>query len=192
VAVARIELGGTPRQWALLAVLAVAAVVVAVVRLGGGGGVLGGGGGGRAVEFHQHEIPRLVALAAPAGAADRPARNPFAYGPPPTPTPNLTPRPTLPPRPRPTPRPTPTPRTIEVDGRRLPPPPRFDRRLIGYFGPARRLVAVFRKGDEVEVAVAGDVLDGTFVVRDVDVAGVTIGYVGYPEEVTTRVPLAQK
>ena len=53
-------------------------------------------------------------------------------------------------------------------------------------------MAVFRKGKTLNVAVAGDVLEDTYVLQSVGLESVTIGFVGYPEEVTTRVPLAQK
>jgi hypothetical protein len=121
---------------------------------------------------------------------DRSRRNPFTFGKPPTPTPNLTPRATpapratLPPRPQ---APTPTPRD---DG--LPPPRPFDRIYIGSFGPERLPVAVFRNGDEIEVAVPGDMLDDYFIVRRVGYESVEIGYKGYyKEEDKTSVPLAE-
>ena len=44
---------------------------------------------------------------------------------------------------------------------------------------------------EVEVAKVGDVIDGVFIVRDVGLESVTIGYVGYHPSEDTRVPLAE-
>lgn len=191
---ARIKMGGTNRQYALLAVLVVVAVAIGFYQLrqsgAGGPGAAAAGG----VEFTPHQVPQLLAwkfTPGPERTSDG-IRNPFVYGSPPTPTPNLTPRPTLPPRPTLVPRPTPTPNTIHVGGRELPPPPPFDRDYIGYFGPKHRFVAVFRKGKNVGVAVAGDVIADTYVLRKVGLESVTIGFVGYPEEVTTRVPLAKK
>ncbi len=116
-------------------------------------------------------------------------RNPFAFGPKPTPTP-APPRPTRPPLPTRPPRPTPTPRMIRTgDGRSLPPPPPFRDAFIGYLGPPGHMVAVFRDGKTIKVQEEGGVLDDTFIIRHVGFQSVEIGYVGYPEEVTTRVPL---
>lgn len=191
---APIEVKGTTRQYVLLGVLVAVAAGVAFYQLHRGGGAGGAGSKQALVEFSPHAVPELLPVTAP-GDEDttrEPIRNPFVYGPPPTPTPNLTPRPTRPPAPTLPPRPTPTPNMIEVNGRKLPPPPPFDREYIGYFGPRNRLVAVFRKGKQVDVATEGDVLADTFVLQHVGLESVTIGFVGYPEEVTTRVPLAQK
>jgi len=192
--VAPIELKGTTRQYLLLGVLVAVAAAVALFQLHRGGGGLAGSEGQGIVEFSPHQLPELLPVDVPGGdgGGSGASRNPFVYGPPPTPTPNLTPRPTRPPAPTMPPRPTPTPNMIEVNGRKLPPPPPFDREYIGYFGPKDRLVAVFRKGKEVDVATAGDVLAEQFVLQGVGLESVTIGFVGYPEEVTTRVPLAQK
>jgi hypothetical protein len=133
----------------------------------------------------------------PEGSADS-ERNPFAFGPPPTPTPNLTPKPTRPPRPTMAPRRTPTPRVaLGADGRPKPPPPPFDRDYIGYFGPLELQVAAFRKkgmgpdvGRQVEVALVGDVLDEIFIVREIGLESVVIGFVGYDPSEDTRVSLA--
>ena len=46
--------------------------------------------------------------------------------------------------------------------------------------------------EEVEVAVLGEVLDGTFIICDIGLESVEIGFVGYSEEVTTRVPLSDR
>ena len=94
----------------LLAVLAVVAVVAAV-RLLGGGGI--GGGGSRSEELvYEARNLKLLETDAIGRRDDRPVEsggNPFAFRPPPTPTPNLTPPPTAIPRPTMPPRPTPTP-----------------------------------------------------------------------------------
>lgn len=144
------------------------------------------------VDFAPQTVPALdLAKLTPAPMnADAGERNPFVFGRRPTPTPNLTPRPTLPPRPTRRPHPTPTPYVIHTgDGRTLPPPPPFTGKYIGYFGPPSLPVAVFREGKEVRIAPDGGVLDNVFIIRKVGYESVKIGYVGYPEEVTTRVPL---
>jgi hypothetical protein len=73
----------------------------------------------------------------------------------------------------------------------LPPPPPFDRSYLGHFGPGRSPVAVFRNGEKLEVAIEGEVLDEVFILREIGLESVLIGFVGYPEKETTRVPLAE-
>jgi len=159
-----------------------------------GGRTLVGPGTKEAIpEWSPHSLPPLVELGStvPEEDPDSPPRNPFIFGPPPTPTPNLTPRPT--PKPRPTrrppgPRPTPTP--TPKGWRR---PPNFRMEYIGFFGPKERQVAVFRKqeddGAAIEVATIGGIIEDTFILRSIDLESVVIGFVGFPEKEITRVPL---
>lgn len=119
-------------------------------------------------------------------------RNIFTLGAPPTPTPDRRPTPT----PRPTvpitPAPTPTPPGILLpDGTRLPLPPGFNLTYIGWLGPDRAPVAVFRDGDDVVAAPLGATLKGSFVIRRVGPTTVTVGYVGYPESVTNDIQLVR-
>jgi hypothetical protein len=95
--------------------------------------------------------------------------------------------PTLPPRPQP----TPTPPGILVDGKRLPPPPNFNLTFVGWLGPDRLPVAVFRDGNSIMVVPRGEIIDGKFIVREVTALAVTIAYVGYPDSVTKTVALAR-
>ena len=183
----------------LLAVLAVVAVVAVIQSLGGGGI---GGGRSRSGEL-EYEARNLQPLQTDGiGRQDdqsvESGGNPFAFRPPPTPTPNLTPPPTPIPRPTMPPRPTPTPRiAIGDDGEPKPPPPPFNREYIGHFGPGLMQVAAFRReGDEagsseVDIAVAGTVLDGIYIVREIGLESVVIGYVGYAPSEDTRVPLSE-
>ena len=183
----------------LLAVLAVVAVVAAI-RLLESGGI--GGGASRAGEL-EYEARNLQPLQTDAiGLQDdqsvESGGNPFAFRPPPTPTPNLTPQPTPIPRPTMPPRPTPTPRiAIGADGEPKPPPPPFNREYIGHFGPGLMQVAAFRMegeesgSSEIDVAVAGTVLDGIFIVREIGLESVVIGFVGYAPSEDTRVPLSE-
>ena len=181
------------RLMILLGVLA-AALIVLAVRYIPHGGSTGSAISEKELQFTAHPVPVLsMAVLTPAPSPSSGiGRNPFAYGPKPTPTP-APPRPTQPPRPTRPPRPTPTPRLIHTgDGRTLPPPPPFRDTFIGYFGPPDRMVAVFRNGKKVKVQVEGGVLDDKFIIRHVGFQSVEIGYVGYPKEVTTRVPLESK
>lgn len=186
------------RLMALLAVLAVVAVV-ALVQLLGSGGLSGGDEGVESVNYQPHELPELAQIDTVRGTPDEAGtgRNPFLFGVRPTPTPApTTPRPTLPPRTPPPRRPTPTPRMIQGPNGPLPPPPDFDRQFIGFFGPKRLKVAAFRQnlGDDqvsIDVATEGDVLDDTFIVRQIGLESVTIGFVGYPVSEDRRVPLVE-
>ncbi len=181
----------------LLALLAVIGAV-ALVQMWGREGFTGTAKDTEEITYSRRHFPEIVSTNfgdGSSGAEDRDHRNPFTYGAPPTPTPNLTPKPTPTPRPTPTPnltpRPTPRPR-----GTPKPRPPVFDREFIGHFGPDRLRVAAFRKqGDDdvtiVEVAIAGDVIDEKFIVREIGLESVVIGYVGFDQSEDTRVPLAE-
>ena len=185
----------TPTRTLVLLMVLIVVLAVASVRFFSQDSGPGGGRRGDILDYSTHDVPELAFTGTPGVGAEVGAslRNPFTFGAPPTPTPNLTPPPTPVPRPTMPPRPTPTPRPRRADG--LPPPPPFTRDFTGFFGPQRLPVAVFKEGEEWEVAVPGDVLDDTFIVRDIvlegDQTAVIIGFVGYPEEETTRVPLAQ-
>ncbi|MCP4898724.1 MAG: hypothetical protein GY906_17275 [bacterium] len=190
-----------PRRTLVLIGLLIGVLVLwAGVRIMRRGDTASGQGRGELVTYDSREVPELLPLLLGTPVADltESDRNPFAYGPPPTPTPNLTPRPTRPPVPTRSILPTPTPRTINHNGKKLPmPPPKFDRLYLGYLGPDRSRVAVFRNGEEIEIAVIGDVMNDsrdkqTFILREVHYDSVEIGYVGYPEGVTTREALAEK
>jgi len=86
---------------------------------------------------------------------------------------------------------------LGADGRPKPPPPPFDREFLGHFGPLRMQVAAFRKTGpdpdlaEIEVAKVGDVMDGIFIVRQIGLESVMIGFVGYDPSEDARVPLSE-
>ena len=187
------------RLAALLTVLAVVAVVAAI-RFLGGGGIGDTVGRSAQLDYQARNLQPLEtgAIGSRDGRAVDSEGNPFAFRPPPTPTPNLTPPPTAVSRPTMPPRPTPTPRiAIGEDGQPKPPPPPFDREYIGHFGPGMTQVAAFRKrgkepgSREIDVAVEGSVLDGVFIVREIGLESVVIGFVGYAPSEDTRVPLAE-
>ena len=184
-----------PRKAALLAALMVVLAAVVVYRLKpalveGVGGASGPGAG----KVGSYEVPTLgwSAVGTPRPTPERGSRSLFTFGPPPTPTPDLrptpTPRPTLPPRPTV----VPTPAGIELDdGSRMPPPPTFSMQYLGWLGPDRLPIGVFRDGGEVVVIARGDTVKNRFILRDVGPSSATIGYVGYPEKVIRKVPLSQ-
>ncbi len=182
------------RQIALLAVLVVVLVVVAVLRLRPAlvsGGVVGGD---RTASAGSYTVPSMGWDRNAPRTVPTPSRgrNLFTFGPPPTPTPDTrptpTPAPTMPPR---VPRPVPTPAGLMIDGQRYPPPPRFTLPYLGWLGPDRLPVAVFRSGDDVLAIPEGGTVGDTFVVQDVGPDFVIIGYVGYPTSIHTKVALSR-
>ncbi len=182
------------RLTVLLVILAAVLLIWVIVQHRSGTGAHGAGSAGE-VAYAAGTVPALdlAALTPLPETSAKFQRNPFTFGRPPTPTPNLTPRPTLPPRPTRRPWPTPTPYVVHTkDGRTLGPPPRFTAQYIGYFGPSNLPIAVFKEKNQIEIAPQGGVLNDVFLIRKVGYDSVEIGYVGYPEEVTKRVPLAAK
>lgn len=176
-----------PRRIALLLVLLAATAVFGIVRwrptfLGGVGA------DGPLPQVRDYTVPSLGWSRAGGRELPTPGagRNLFTFGPPPTPTPDRRPTPTpLPTRP-PGPvvvRPTPTPGP--------PPPPPFTLTYIGWLGPDRLPVAVFRDGEEIVAAARGDTLKQKFIIREVKATGVTVGFVGFADTVKTEVPLAR-
>jgi hypothetical protein len=182
----------------LLVVLAVV-VTVAVSRMIRHGGLAETRAARETTEYQTRDLPRLAEITTVDGSEvdALTSRNPFTFGAPPTPTRNLTPPPTRVPLPTRPPRPTPTPRTyIGEDGNVMGPPPPFNRKYIGYFGPLSLRVAAFRSpGDEpgtvkIDVGVEGEVLEDKFIIREIGLESVIIGFVGYDSSEDTRVPLA--
>lgn len=180
-----------PRRLAVLLVLLAMAAIFGATRMRLG--VLGGGSGSASIPtVGSFNVPSLGwdrtgerAIPTPGGS-----RNLFTFGPPPTPTPDRrptpTPMPTQPPRPIVPRPPTPTP----IWGNK-PPPPTFSLRFVGWIGPERLPVAIFKDGEEVLAAAKGDKVKDKFIIRAVEPTSVTVGFVGYPETVTTKVSLAR-
>ena len=182
------------RKVALLVVLLLGLVAVVVYRLRPALVESVVIGQGKLPQPRTYRVPSLGWSGGEAREAEVPPtrRSLFTFGPPPTPTPD--------PRPTPTPFPTeppepvviPTPPGIDLaDGTRLPLPPRFPLSYVGWLGPSRLPVAVFLDGAEIVVVPEGEKVRGTFIVRDVDPTGVTIGFAGYPETVTRKVSISQ-
>jgi hypothetical protein len=184
---------------AVLTVILVIAGGVMVSRMIGKGGLADVGGRATGAEYKARDLPKLAEVSTwEEGDIDAiTSRNPFTFGAPPTPTPNLTPLPTRPPVPTRPPRPTPTPQVfIGSDGMEKGPPPPFVRKYLGYFGPPSLKVAAFRHpGVEpdtkvIDVGVEGEILDDVFIIREIGHESVLIGFVGYDSQEDTRVPLA--
>ena len=183
-----------PRKIAVLAGLLVvlAGVVVYRVRPALVEGIAGGAGPA-AGKIGSYDVPALGwSASATPKAAGQAGRSLFTFGPPPTPTPDLRPTPTPPPTLPPRPTMVPPPTGIEMeDGSRLPPPPAFSLVYLGWLGPDRLPIGVFRDGGEIVVISRGDIVKNRFILRDVGPSSVSIGYVGYPESVSKKVPLSQ-
>ena len=192
----------TPEQLRLLVLAAVLVIVggFAISRMIGPGGLAEGGGRKTSAEYEPRDLPQLAEVSTWENSEVDAitSRNPFTFGAPPTPTRNLTPPPTRPVPPTRVPRNTPTPQIfIGKDGKELGPPPPFERKYLGYFGPSHLKVAAFRRpGEEpetivVDVGVEGEILEDVFIIREIGHESVLIGFVGYDSSEDTRVPLAE-
>jgi thrombospondin type 3 repeat protein len=85
------------------------------------------------------------------------------------------------PRPIPPPPPPPPP----------PQPPAFTYKYIGTFGPVDNPIATFSGNGEIVNVRVGETFDGKFILRSIGIESVEIGYVGFPTDVKTRVPIGE-
>ena len=176
---------------AILVALLVVLAVVAMVRLRPA--LIDAGAAATTVgQVSDYRVPVVQEpVAGSAGAETAARRNLFTFGAPPTPTPDrrptATPAPTLPPRPIP----TPTPSGIMTSRGRMPDPPTFTPTFLGWLGPQRLLVGVFRDGEEILAVPVGGTMKDRFVLREVGPTAAVIGFVGYPDDVKRQVPLAR-
>jgi hypothetical protein len=72
-----------------------------------------------------------------------------------------------------------------------PVPPQFTMKYIGTFGPANNPIATFNGNGEIVNVRIGETIDGKFILRSIGIESVEIGYVGFPTDVKTRIPLGQ-
>lgn len=72
-----------------------------------------------------------------------------------------------------------------------PVPPPFNFKFIGTFGRPQSPIATFARDGEIVNARVGDVLDGKFILKRIGIESAEIGFVGFPPDVTQRVPLGQ-
>jgi hypothetical protein len=72
-----------------------------------------------------------------------------------------------------------------------PVPPQFNYKYIGTFGPPSNPIATFLRDGEIVNIHVGETIDGKFVLRGIGIESAEIGYVGFPPETTTRVPVGQ-
>jgi len=70
-----------------------------------------------------------------------------------------------------------------------PQPPNFDFKYIGTFGSPSNPLATFARNGEIVNVRVGDTIDGKFILRSIGLESVEIGYVGFPPDERTRVPI---
>ncbi|HEY6843619.1 MAG TPA: hypothetical protein VI391_05575 [Thermoanaerobaculia bacterium] len=111
-------------------------------------------------------------------------RNLFAYKePPPPPPPKIVaPPPVIAPPPQPPPQPTEPPKPV---------PPQFPYHYIGTFGTAANPIATFSGNGQIVNVRVGQTIDGKFILRSIGIESVEISYVGFPPDLTTRIPIGQ-
>lgn len=183
-----------PRRTLLLLVLLVFLGVLAFYRLFGNQTGPSASREGEAPKAGSYTVPVLGYEPGEPKAVPTPValRSLFTYGAPPTPTPDMRPTPTPMPTVPPVIYPTPTPDCIPVpDGRCLPRPGQVQLTYIGWLGPNRLPVAVFRDGEEILTVKEGETVKGKYILQKVGPTSVTVGFVDYPKEVTQTVQLAR-
>lgn len=73
-----------------------------------------------------------------------------------------------------------------------PVPPEFKYKYLGNFGRPQRPIAAFSgEGQIINVRVGETFGDGKFILRNIGIESVDIGFVGFPPDVTKRVPVGQ-
>jgi hypothetical protein len=57
------------------------------------------------------------------------------------------------------------------------------------FGRSQNPIATFARDGDIVNARAGEIIEGKFILRRIGIESAEIGYVGFPPDVTLRVPL---
>lgn len=70
-----------------------------------------------------------------------------------------------------------------------PTPPAFPYKYLGTFGTASRPIAAFSSGDQIVNVRVGETFGGHFILRSIGIESVDIGFVGFPPDVTKRIPV---
>ena len=71
------------------------------------------------------------------------------------------------------------------------PPPQLQYHYIGTFRTVNNLIATFSGNGEIVNVRVGETVDGKFVLRSIGIESVEIGYVGFPADLKTRIPIGQ-
>ena len=72
-----------------------------------------------------------------------------------------------------------------------PVPPQFNYKYIGTFGTTGNPIATFAREGQIVNARVGDVIDGKFILRNIGLESVDIGFVGFPPDERQRIPIGQ-
>ena len=72
-----------------------------------------------------------------------------------------------------------------------PQPPPFNYKYIGTFGRPENPIATFSGNGEIVNVRVGETIQGKFILRTIGIESVEIGYVGFPPDVKSRIPLGQ-
>jgi hypothetical protein len=73
-----------------------------------------------------------------------------------------------------------------------PVPPAFTYKFIGTFGRPQSPIATFARDGDIVNARIGDVIEGKFILRRIGIESAEIGFVGFPPDITQRVPLGSQ
>jgi hypothetical protein len=68
-------------------------------------------------------------------------------------------------------------------------PPQFTYKFIGMFGRPQSPIATFARDGEIVNARVGETIEGKFILRRIGIESAEIGFVGFPPDVTQRIPL---
>lgn len=71
-----------------------------------------------------------------------------------------------------------------------PTPPEFNFKFMGSFGTASRPMAAFSSNGEIVNARVGDTIGGRFILLNIGIESVDIGFVGFPPDVRKRVAVS--
>jgi hypothetical protein len=71
------------------------------------------------------------------------------------------------------------------------PPPDFTYKYIGTFGTPSHPIATFTAGDEILNVKVGQAFGGKFILRNIGIESVDIGFIGFPPEEVRRIPIGQ-
>jgi hypothetical protein len=73
-----------------------------------------------------------------------------------------------------------------------PVPPPFNWKFIGMFGQPKNPIATFTRDGDIVNARVGEMIEGKFILRRIGIESAEIGFVGFPPDVTQRVPLGNQ
>jgi hypothetical protein len=80
--------------------------------------------------------------------------------------------------------------SVEIPPPPPPPvPPEFPYKYLGTFGTASRPIAAFSSGDQIVNVRVGETFGSHFILRNIGIESVDIGFVGFPPDVTKRIPV---